>query len=181
LSGRVSTTYVVEVLTHVTGTTLYVYEKGQTREHALTLTDSRAVTDWGTARSFVQTLGQPDQTSNSVTLDNMAELTGSGGLVGDLAVFARYTDSVVDYFYDATGRLIGTLDELGNLSAVEYDAAAMCCVNVSPSAVSLASRVHGFSHDAIGLAGLAQPSDRVPSISTMNKDGVSRSSTRRAC
>ncbi|OGI66036.1 MAG: hypothetical protein A2W18_10520, partial [Candidatus Muproteobacteria bacterium RBG_16_60_9] len=75
-----NTTYVIEVATHASGSTLYVYEKGTDRQGGYI--DNRTYTGWVDARTFFETHGDDGIDANSIRLDNISESTSLGALIG---------------------------------------------------------------------------------------------------
>lgn len=66
-----NTTYVVEVVTAATGTTLYVYEKGGNRANSYS--DTRPYADWGVVTLFVESHGYPGAVPVTTYVDNLSE------------------------------------------------------------------------------------------------------------
>ncbi|MCK7478982.1 MAG: hypothetical protein M0C28_17665 [Candidatus Moduliflexus flocculans] len=66
-----NTTYVVELVTHGGGTTLYVYESGKTRESGFAHT--LGYTDWGVARMAMWTVGSAGRAVSQTYVDNLSE------------------------------------------------------------------------------------------------------------
>lgn len=116
-----NTSYVVEVVTSSTGSTLYVYEKGQLRSSGFA--DTRTFTDWYKIRTFIEAQGYPGATAAKMYLDYWVESSASGKLVAD--VVAPEDDAVdfkAEYIYNLSGQLVGKVDYYGKLITIGYDA-----------------------------------------------------------
>src|SRR5262249_25079896 len=129
---KTNTTYVVEVVTTGTTTTLYVYEKDRGRSPAFpdsAFKSTLSVSGWSTARSYIGTIGKSTQTPNTIFVANLTEAVGTGALVGQGLVASDSItdpvtyDQVTQYFYDSQNRLVGTLLPNKTLNTTEYDAA----------------------------------------------------------
>ncbi|MEK7414101.1 MAG: RHS repeat domain-containing protein, partial [Planctomycetota bacterium] len=99
-TAKDNTTYVVEVATGSAGTTLYVYEKGMTRESGYR--DTRNYTDWNGASFMAQTEGESGRVVAKVYVDNVSESTAQGALYGRYVVAQSTNDVVATYSGNAT-------------------------------------------------------------------------------
>ena len=141
-----NTTYVVEVVTHSQGSTLYVYAKGTDRDAGYR--HDLGFTDWGEARSFFETYGATDYGPSTMRLDNVSEASTLGALVGPWIATEGAGDLHV--YYDDAGRVAGTVEN-GMYTSYNYDALGqLVSLRHHASAVQpLWSQ--DFAHDANGF------------------------------
>jgi len=90
-TASANTTYVVEIETTSTGSTLWVYEKGSSRDDGAHF--STDTTDWGDLQMFVET-GADSYTASSVKIDNIGVAAAKGTLVGGQIVSDSPSDTV---------------------------------------------------------------------------------------
>ena len=117
--AKANTTYIVEVVTHASGTTLYVYEKGQSRTDGFI--DEQAFSDWGTVQFMAQALGEPGRFSSGMKIDNISEATVPGALVGGRIAVTDTQDAVTRFIYDAHGTLVGQSTSETRVSQRSFD------------------------------------------------------------
>jgi len=118
-AARSGVTYVVEVVTASSGTTLYVYEKDRIRNQGYS--DVRAITGWLNARSVIERLTaragcQPYRSGQH----ERGWHSGSPVRKPDCAESS--SDRITQRFYDDQHRNIGVLDPQWILTTTEYDA-----------------------------------------------------------
>jgi YD repeat-containing protein len=157
-----NTTYVVEVVTHAQGSTLYVYEKGTDR--AAGYRHDLAFADWGDARSFFETFTDTGIGPSTMRIDNVSESSASGALVGPWVATESAAD--VRVYYDDAGRVAGTRAN-GMYTSYNYDALGQLVSlrhHDSASAQPLWSQ--DFSHDASGLTQIG------PGLATHENGGL---------
>ncbi|MDO8329297.1 MAG: hypothetical protein Q7T36_02370 [Fluviicoccus sp.] len=114
LTGALKTnaTYVVEYVTEATGTTIYVYEKGGSRDSGLKHQLSGGA--WANIKGFVQTYTGPAVTSGAaIYIDNISVSQPSKNPETD----AQRTR----YVYNANNQLRFTVDALGYVTERKYD------------------------------------------------------------
>ncbi|MDO8330500.1 MAG: hypothetical protein Q7T36_08530, partial [Fluviicoccus sp.] len=109
--AKANTTYVVEVETRAEGTTLYVHEKGQSRESGFSQSSDASV--WADMRLRIWGRRNPAYDGSKVSIDNLQEWN----LNGTQATLSSRTRTV----YDAAGRAKFQLDPLNAVTEYVYD------------------------------------------------------------
>ena len=104
---KTNTTYVVEVETSAEGTTLYLYEKGQSRAQGYV--DRRSSTGWGSASTLLHSSFNAGLGTSQTYVDNIRE---------EPSAAAQRTTR---YVYDAAGRQRYVVDGEGFVSENVFD------------------------------------------------------------
>jgi YD repeat-containing protein len=178
-------TYSVEVEVGLQGTKLLIFDRALGRASAFV--HELHFTDWGTARTYIASTVPYTGTFSGVRIDNVVETRKvqyvSGALYRGSTAGDRANDLTAHYFYDTTGRQIGTLLN-GNLSVQLYDSNGRLVetrLSTVPVTSDSINRLHG--HDAAALKTLSRPSDRVEQyfydgaghvVGTLDQAGIMR-------
>jgi len=105
-----NTTYVVEIETQDGLVTTYVYAKGADRSSGVSFSAASSSVSFGSSYWFATGLYMPGVSGGSIYLDNVSATT-------------RQRAQSQTSQYDSAGRLIKTIDGLGNATSYAYDAA----------------------------------------------------------
>ncbi|MDH5328175.1 MAG: putative Ig domain-containing protein [Gammaproteobacteria bacterium] len=152
-----NTTYIVELETDNSGTTLYVYEKGKSR--ASGWVNHQTLTDYGTVNSRLYTYGTLGYPVSEMYVDNMSEhqtLSSTQYLYdaeGKLRISQNSTGERQHLIYDDADRPVAVIDANGTIVETVYDAGGNVVKTIdyatalTPTQLALLSNADGSPAD----------------------------------